>query len=211
MKTSSAEDVRKLYEDSADSYDKMMDSEINLPVYEDILTRLAEKISGLQGAVIDTSCGSGHMLYQYHKRYDPMRPLIGIDLSPKMVAISRKKLGKNTKIFAADMRELDDIPAESSAAVISFFALHHLEPKEIGVALKEWCRVLRPKGQLNIATWEGSGPIDYGDESDVVALRYSQQEVTELVEKNGFKIDRLVVKPDAEIPMNAIYLEGTKQ
>jgi ubiquinone/menaquinone biosynthesis C-methylase UbiE len=210
MKTSSKKEVLKLYEDSADSYDKMMDSEIDLPVYADILSRLAENISKIQGVVIDTSCGSGHMLYRYHEQHDPQRSLVGIDLSPSMVALASKKLGSHAKIYAADMRDLGRILPESAAAVISFFAIHHLDPQEINVAIKEWYRVLCPQGQLSIATWEGDGPIDYGGESDIVALRYSAKEVADWVKNNGFTIDRLVVEPVEEIPMEAIYLEATK-
>ena len=184
MKTSSQKKVLKLYADSADSYNKMMDNEINLPVYSNILSRLAEKISEIHGAVIDTSCGSGHMLHRYHERYDPERSLIGIDLSPSMVALASNKLGSNADIYVGDMRDLSRISSESSAAVISFFAIHHLNPKEISVAFKESYRALRPQGQLSIATWEGNGPIDYGDESDVVALRYSKKEVAAWVNDN---------------------------
>ena len=210
MKTSSKKEVLKLYEDSADSYDKMMDNEIDLPVYTDILSRLAENISEIEGSVIDTSCGSGHMLYRYHERHDPQRSLIGVDLSPDMVALASKKLGSNAEIYAADMRDLGKVLPETSAAVISFFAIHHLDPKEINVALKEWHRVLRPQGQVSIATWEGDGPIDYGGESDIVALRYSAKEVADWVKNNGFTIDRLLVEPVEEIPMDAIYLVATK-
>ena len=67
MKTSSAEQVRELYEQSADAYAKMMDAEIDLPIYSDILSRLTERIADTPGPVLDTSCGSGHMLSRYRK------------------------------------------------------------------------------------------------------------------------------------------------
>ena len=61
-----------------------MDKEIDLPVYSDLLGRLQERIANVPGTLIDTACGSGHMMSMYHERYDQQRLLLGIDLSPRM-------------------------------------------------------------------------------------------------------------------------------
>ena len=210
MKTSSEKEIRDLYEESAESYARMMDSEIDHPYYADTLGRLAERITGLPGLLIDSSCGSGHMLARYHECYDPSRPLLGIDLSPHMVAIAASALGSSATVRAGDMREMEWLETGSAAAVLSSFAMHHLGPADITRALNEWHRVLRAGGQLVVATWEGSGAIDYGDESDVVALRYHEEEITSWVGQAGFSVDRCVVEPVEEIPMKAIYLEATR-
>ena len=188
-----------------------MDSEIDLPLYSDALNRLAERIADAPGPVVDTSCGSGHMLSRYHERYDPKRPLLAIDLSPRMVAIARARLGSSADVMTGDMRDLGAIESGSSAAVLSFFAIHHLGPKDILAALQEWHRVLRPGGQLVVATWEGTGPIDYGDQSDVVALRYRRDEIAAWTRAAGFVVDRCVVEPVGGMEMKAVYLDGTKE
>ena len=211
MKTSSAAKVRELYEESADSYAEMMDAEIDLPVYSDILSRLAERIADTAGTVIDTSCGSGHMLSRYRERHDPERPLLGIDLSPRMVAIANARLGSSAEISIGDMRDLGAVESGTTAAVLSFFAIHHIGPEEVLAALQEWHRILRPGGQLVVAAWEGAGPIDYGDMSDVVALRYGKEEIAAWTRKAGFAVDRCVVEPVEEMPMDAVYLEGTRE
>lgn len=210
MDTSSIEEVRALYEETADSYSKMMDTEINLPIYSDILSRLSKRISNFPGPVVDTSCGSGHMLYRYHTRYDPHRSLVGIDLSGRMVENTSNKLGKNAKTIIADMRDLSMISTGSSAAVLSFFALHHLNPDNALKAFKEWHRILCVQGQLVVAVWEGSGPIDYGDETDIVAIRYTKDEVISWATDSGFVIDRCTVESVEEMSMKALYLEATK-
>ena len=210
MKTSPVAKVRALYEHSADAYSNIMDTEIDLPVYADLLGRLAERITDIPGPVIDTSCGSGHMLAKYHERYDPRRSLVGIDLSPRMVVIARARLGSTAEILSGDMRNLGNIESVSSAAVLSVFAIHHIDPDEVPATLQEWHRVLRPEGQLVVATWEGTGPIDYGGESDVVALRYRKDEIIAWVQAAGFVVARCNVEPVEGIPMKAIYLEGSK-
>jgi ubiquinone/menaquinone biosynthesis C-methylase UbiE len=143
VKTSSEKEIRELYRESAESYARMMDSEINQPYYADTLGRLAERIAHLPGLVIDTSCGSGHMLARYHERYDPSRPLLGIDLSPHMVAIAGSSLGSSATVRTGDMREMEQVDTGSAVAVLSSFAIHHSGPLDIITALKEWHRVLR--------------------------------------------------------------------
>ena len=211
MKASHLAKVREMYEESADSYAEMMDTEIDLPVYADTLSRLAKRLSGASGPVVDTSCGSGHMLFRYRERYDPERPIVGVDLSPRMVAIARARLGSNAEVLDGDMRDLRRIESGTSAAVLSFFAIHHLNAEEVLPALKEWRRILCSGGQLLIAAWEGTGAIDYGGDSDVVALRFTRDEIADWAEAAGFDVDRCVVEPVEGMPMDAVYFEGTRR
>ena len=211
MKISSIDKILNLYEKSADSYSKMMDTEINLPIYSDTLSRLAIRISETEGSILDTSCGSGHMLHMYHQRFDPSRQLVGVDLSPRMVAIASEKLGTHATTFVSDMRNLSKIPSNSSAAVINFFAIHHINPEDAILAFEEWYRVLHTSGQLVVGAWEGSGLIDYGEESDVLAQKYLKSDITKIASKSGFSVDRCVVELVEEMEMNAIYLESTKK
>lgn len=211
MKPSAPAQVQQLYEDWADSYATMMDAEIDLPVYADTLGRLAERIADLTGSVIDTSCGPGHMLSRYHERHDPARALVGIDLAPRMAALASARLESSAEILTGDMRDLRGVESGSAAAVVSFFAIHHLDPEDVLVALREWHRALRPGGQLLVAAWEGVGPVDYGDDADVVALRYTKDEVTSWAEQAGFVVNRCVVEPAEGMPMQVVYLEATQQ
>lgn len=209
-KASSAAKVRDLYEESAEWYAEMMDKEIDLPVYADILGRLSKRLHGIEGAVFDTSCGPGHMLSKYGEECDPDRRLVGTDLSPKMIAIARARLPSTASVAVADMRNLEEIESESMAAVLSFFALHHIDHTSVEPTLREWLRVLRPGGQLVVATWEGAGRVDYGAESDIVAMRYTELEMRNWMTAAGFTLDRCKVEPVADMQMDAIYIECTK-
>lgn len=211
MKPSPEGEVRKLYEETADSYAEMMDSEIDLPVYLDVLGRLSTRLKDVEGSLIDTACGSGHMLSMYSDRFDHSRQLLGVDLSPRMVEIAAKKMGPRGRVVVGDMRKLAEVESGEAAAVLNFFALHHLDAAAAQDAVREWYRVLRSSGQLVVATWEGAGPVDYGEESDIVAFRYGRQELSAWVESAGFEITRCEVEPVEEIPMDAIYLEGVKR
>jgi ubiquinone/menaquinone biosynthesis C-methylase UbiE len=210
MKPSSSNEVRDMYDATAASYAEMMDTEINLPVYADVLERLQTRIANIPGALIDTACGSGHMLSMYHNQYDSQRALMGIDLSPQMVEIARNRLGSAMRVFIGDMRDLSDIEFSSAAAVLNWFAFHHLEAGGVLESMKESYRVLAPGGQFLVATWEGAGPIDYGDDLDIVAIRYTRTELTAFAQSVGFEISKCVVGTVEDFPMDAVYLECTR-
>lgn len=208
MKPSSLDEVRRMYEETADSYAQMMDAEINLPIYAEVLGRLRDRIADTAGTVVDTACGSGHMLSLYHQQFDQKHPLLGVDLSPRMVSIAEMKLGSAGRVIVGDMRELPSVESGSSCAVLNFFALHHLDFEGAGAAFKEWSRILAPGGQLVVAAWEGCGAIDYGEKSDIVALRYESSDLKKWAQEAGFRITRCIVEQVEDFPMDAVYLEA---
>lgn len=210
-KTSSKDAVREMYDAEAESYSKMMDSEINLPLYADTLARLKARIANLAGAIIDAPCGSGHMLSMYHDDFEKERALYGIDLSPSLVAIAEERLGSAAEIMLGDIRDLGSVPSGSAAAVICYFAFHHLDVGGVKEALAEWHRVLQTGGQLVIGAWEGEGAIDYGEESDIVAILHSADTLGTMIRDSGFSITRDVVERDKEMMMNAIYIDAGRE
>jgi ubiquinone/menaquinone biosynthesis C-methylase UbiE len=199
-----------MYDGMADSYSEMMDSEIEHPLYADTLARLKTRIEELPGLLIDAPCGSGHMLAMYHENHEQERPLLGIDMSPQMVVITKKRLGSAADVIVGDIREINAVESGSAAAVISHFAFHHLDIDGISQALNEWQRVLQVGGQLVIGAWEGSGAIDYGGESDLIAIKHGADELKSMLQETGFTISRSWVELDDEMQMDAIYIEAAK-
>lgn len=200
-----------MYDESAAHYAKMMDAEIQQPMYDDKLGRLADRIQGLSGLVVDTSCGSGHMLARFRDLDPAVHGLVGVDLSPKMIDEARRVVGGGVELVPCDMREVAFLERRSAAAVISFFALHHLDIEDALRALREWSRILKAGGRLLLATWEGEGNIDYGEHADIDARNYTEEQVRTLVESAGFKIDQITTEPVADMDMDAIYVEATKK
>jgi ubiquinone/menaquinone biosynthesis C-methylase UbiE len=210
-KTSNTNAVRDMYDSMAGSYSEMMDSEIAHPIYSDTLDRLRSRLDGMPGLLIDAPCGSGHMLSMYHTQYDADRPLLGIDLSPEMVAITKKRLGSAAEVIVGDIRRIDVVESGSAAAVISHFAFHHLDSDGIREALTEWRRALMTGGQLVIAAWEGDGAIDYGGESDLIAIKHSADAIESMLQDIGFTVSKSWIETDDEMQMDAVYIEATKE
>lgn len=211
MKPSSDNEVREMYDETTDSYAAMMDAEIALPLYAEALGKLSESIAGIHGTLIDTSCGSGHMLSMYRERFDQKRPFIGVDMSPRMVAFASNLLGSNADIRVGDMRNLEFAEDCSAAGVISFFAIHHLDPDGVLSTFHEWRRVIASGGQLLLAAWEGTGAIDYGAHSDIVALRFTSEEISRWAKSAGFAVSRCVTEPVEGMEMDAVYLAAARQ
>lgn len=209
--TSSTDAVRAMYDAQAESYSRMMDSEMEHPLYADTLRRLKTRIEDLTGSIVDAPCGSGHLLSMYHQKYDKERALYGIDLSPSMVAIAAERLGPAAEIEVGDIRRLGTVPSKSAAALICHFAFHHLDVGEVKDALAEWYRVLRIGGQLVIGAWEGEGAIDYGEDSDIVAIKHDADTLATMIRESGFSISRNVVEMDNDMMMNAIYIDATRE
>ena len=210
MKTSSNQEVQNLYDGTANSYDSMMDSEIELPIYSDTLSRLAERISELDSPLVDVSCGSGHMLQMYHNKYDANRDLVGIDISPEMLKVAKNRVGSFAHLRTGDMSKLTDIHTGSIAAIINFFAIHHIDEAILKTTLIEWKRVLQQKGQLILAAWEGQGSIDYGEHSDIMAVKHDEKTLLAMIAAAGFSINQYKVELIKEMDMNAIYIEASK-
>jgi len=210
MPLSSRDEVRAFYDDAADGYNQMMNEEIKHPLYDEVLSGLAERISSVDGPVLDTSCGSGHMLEKLRNEYTHQRRLVGLDISPKMVAIARERLGDTALVSQGDMRDLAKISDDACAAVISFFSLHHIGATEVAACFAQWHRVLMPTGQLVIAVWEGAGAIDYGEQSEMVTRRYKESELAEALNAVGFRIESHCVRPVEGFEMDAVHITATK-
>ena len=211
MRVSSTDKVRHLYEESAHSYNEMMDQEIQLPIYREVLGNLAERLVGVNGSIVDSSCGTGHMLDRIRHDFAPVgRQLIGVDLSARMVEIARQRLGDSATVFEGDMAAMYRLPDAASACVISFFAIHHVDLDGLQRCLTEWNRVLASGGHLVLAAWEGVGAIDYGGSSDIVARRYQEDEMVDAANLAGFRIEAHFIRPVDGFDMDAVHLFATK-
>lgn len=198
--------VQAMYDAIAPSYDALVDEEIGGPVYTRALTAIAEAVRDLPGPIVDLACGSGQMLQRYHAGFEPDRALVGLDLSPTMVAITARKLPE-AQVRVGDMRAPD---VSGAAALICWFALHHLDADQAAEALRVWSDRLSPGGMLSLATWEGTGTVDYGDAADIVAWRHPVDEVRAWVERAGLVVSHCVVEPVEGMGMDAVYLDARR-
>lgn len=100
--------------------------------------------------VLDVACGTGAVASEALRRVGPEGQVAGLDLSPGMLAVARRKLPD------LDLRQgrAEELPFDDEAfdAVTCQFGLMFFEGR--AAALRDMGRVLRPGGRLSVAVWD---------------------------------------------------------
>ena len=123
------------YDEYASSYDKTLDF---LNSFEgEVLQRMLRGVRG--GKILDVGCGTGRLIRQL---LDRGAEIVGLDISPEMLKIARKKFKKTT--FIEGNIENMPFPDDNFNIVIASFVIVHL--KDLRKAFDEVYRVLKPGG-----------------------------------------------------------------
>lgn len=108
-------------------------------------------------AVLDVGCGTGINLIEIARALGPCKQLVGVDLSPGMLDVARRKAaaaGLDASFSVGDAESLD-LPDASFDLVVCNSAYHWFPDRARAIA--ELTRVLRPGGQLLLATLASPG------------------------------------------------------
>jgi SAM-dependent methyltransferase len=142
-----AETTRAGYNRVADEYAARFGDEMaRKPFDRKLLDWLIEKVDG-RGPICDLGCGPGQIARYLHSRG---ALACGIDLSPEMVAHARR-LNPDILFHIGDMLALTEVADAAFGGIAAFYSLIHIPRSQIGQALRELRRVLRPGGVLLLA------------------------------------------------------------
>ena len=138
--TSETERVRRIWDKLAPRYDR------DIKFFEKVLFSGGREwaCSQASGVVLEIGAGTGRNLEYYPAGIQ----LIGIDMSPRMIAIARERAhaaGREADLRVGDAQALD-IPDESVDTVISTLSLCSIPDDR--KAVSEVKRVLRPGGRF---------------------------------------------------------------
>jgi len=179
------------YERAAPTYDREPFSH-----HAPIGARLAQLVLlGPGGRVLDVGCGAGGALIPAARRVGPTGEAIGVDLSEGMVARTRE---------AAALAELDWVRAEVMDAASLDFEDEHFDAvlcaftlgsvADADAALAEMRRVLRPRGTIGVALWEGVVDDEWQWEGELMG-EVAGQAPPELLEEVGRRSGRVAGAP----------------
>ena len=195
------------YETLAESYASVVDTKPHNALYERPATlSLLPDVSGKR--VLDAGCGPG--MYS-EILVDRGAEVLGIDASPNMIELARKRLGGRAEFRLVDLsRPLDFLEGGSFDVVISPLVIDYVEDWD--ALFREYHRVLRPGGYFVFSIhhpffeyiyykvdnyfekaivsvrWKGFP----GVEVDMCSYRRPLQDVLNPLAAAGFRLERLL-------------------
>ncbi len=138
--------------------------------------------------VLDAGCGAGRMLDYLADR--GVSGLTGIDLSSRMVALSRAS-HPGIPIAVGDIVDLPFDP-DSLRAVLCWYAIIHLDPAGLSMVAKEFARVLCPGGVALFGFQAGIGDrrIEraYGHDGNLIGMLHSTSSVSQVLHDHGLEV-----------------------
>ncbi|HEY8428267.1 MAG TPA: arsenite methyltransferase [Sandaracinaceae bacterium] len=154
--------------------------------------------------VLDLGAGGGFDCFLAARQVGPTGHVIGVDMTPEMVAKARenaRKLGAHNVEFR--LGEIEHLPvADASIDVVLSNCVINLSPDKRAV-LREAFRVLKPGGRLAIADVVRLAPLPRELEIDVLALTgcvsgaATADELRAMLEEAGFSDVRIVVREES--------------
>ncbi len=150
--------VHRTKEQARESYDKISRIYDYFTPFEKKYVKKALDLLGVQAGerVLEIGFGTGHSLKQIAESVGGMGKACGIDISPGMVEVSRRRLERagleeRVELHCGDALHL---PYEDDMfdAVFMGFALETFDTPEIPRVLEEIKRVLKPHGRLGVVS-----------------------------------------------------------
>lgn len=213
MELESRTSLQNSYDRVAEPYaERIFDEFSEKPLDRQFLDLLAESVSGI-GPICDLGCGPGHVARYLHGHG---AEVCGVDLSAGMVAQARR-LNPGIPFLQGDMLALD-IADETWGGIAAFYSLIHVPRPELGQAVSEMYRVLRPGGLALIAFHVGEETKHledwFGELVSIDFFFFRPQEVKERLSATGFVIEDVIERqpyPDVENPSRRAYLFARKE
>ncbi len=169
--------VRAVYDAVAGAYDAALRDELDgKPLDRGLLTAFAELAA--PGPLADVGCGPGHVTRFLAARHPHV---IGIDLSPAMVAIARQRTPELTFTVGSMLR----LPVVDGAwaGAVALYSIIHLTGQDRRTAWRELSRALRPGGWLLVAFHIDSAEFEAGQ------VNHLRNWFGRSVELDGFFLD----------------------
>ena len=206
------------YDRVAAAYDAAFAEELDAkPLDRALLTVFTELVE--RGVICDVGCGPGHVTRFLAERHPGV---VGLDLSPAMIAIARQRSPELTFVVGSIM----SLPVADAAwaGVVSLYSIIHLTPAERTSACREFARAIRPGGWLLVAFHVDSPEFEtgavnhltswFGRSVELDGYFLDPSDVAVQLEAAGFTVNaKLERRPasDVEYPSRRCYLLAQRQ
>lgn len=179
-------DLARSYDTVAAAYERQFVGELDAkPRDRELLSAFAETLPR-GGPVLDVGCGPGQIGAALRIG---THPVLGVDVSPAMARLAAARLDA---AVVGDVLRLP-VAAARAAGVVAFYSLIHVPRTQLGSAVEELARVLRPGGKVLAAFHEGEGERRadefLGEPVPFVATLFALDELFTTFEDGGFRVD----------------------
>jgi SAM-dependent methyltransferase len=207
-----ADDTREGYDRVATEYAvKYFDELEHKPLDRALLDRLVVDVGDL-GPICDLGCGPGQIAHYLNWRG---ANVVGIDLSPKMVAEASRR-NRHVVFDVGNMLALD-VPDASWGGIAAFYSLIHIPRPRVPDALSECRRVLKPGGSLLVACHLGEGALHrddwWGRHVSLDFWLFERADLEDCVGQAGFDIVQTIERspiPEVEYQSRRVYVLARK-
>lgn len=178
-------DNKHPYDQTRQNYDEGIDWHIKRLEAIDWSKQMDRFTQALKGKkVLDVGCGSGRDIRQF---LDKGLEVEGVDYSHEMVARCRKRF-QQIIFYEGDMTNLE-MPDASYDGLWACASILNLKKEDVGNALKQFKRVLKPNGILFVSVKEGKEEKMVPDQAGQRFFSFfSLSEIKEKIESAGFQI-----------------------
>jgi SAM-dependent methyltransferase len=185
-------ELQSSYDRVAEDYAEQFRDELDKkPFDRKMLDWLAEKVGG-SGVICDMGCGPGQVARYLHDRGVKA---CGVDFSPAMVRQARR-LNPEVHFRQGDMLALSEVEADAYGGIAAFYSIVHIPRPKLAQALREFRRVLCPRGRLLLAFHIGREVkhLDewWGKEVSLDFLFYETEEVKGQLTAAGFVLEEVI-------------------
>ena len=175
----------EFFRKSAGKWDGLRDRMLGSPAS---LERIVDWIGDSEPVVVDLGTGTGVLLEGLAGRAEK---LIGIDSSPEMLEIARRR-ARERGLANAELRlgALEHLPLsdQEATAMVANLVLHHVA--NVPEVLREIRRGLAPGGRLVIAELTEGGDESFWQSIGAQWPGFRPSDLREKLESSGFRIER---------------------
>lgn len=171
------ERTRKTYGKIASKYQKEHSDIEEIGKYADSF------ISMVNGNVLDIGCGPGRDAHYFEENG---LFATGIDITPEFLAMAKEN-SPSSDFISMDARHLS-FTEGSFDGIWACASLLHLPKADFPNAIGEACRAMKDDGTLFLSLKKGSDEGYVGEENKRYFSYYSEDEITGILESNGFHV-----------------------
>src|ERR1019366_5406699 len=197
------------YNQIAKKYADKFIEELNKKHLDRILLKSFANENLNNGQLIDLGCGPGQTTKYL---FDcGLTDLIGVDISPSMVAVA-KNINPMINFETADILNLK-YPGKTFGSAIAFYSIIHFDYEQLKIAFKEIKRILKDNGQFLFSFHIGDNIIHLDDFLDhnvnIDFYFFETNKILDLLTETGFGIIDTIERqpyPGVEYPGKRAYI-----